>query len=344
MIPQATYKDVPSRLRFISQLSESVRSLPGVEAVGGISELPLNNEHNDTMFRVPEHATAKPAGLNGADFRVPTPGYFETIRIPLLHGRLFEERDRASSPRVVVVDEPFARQFFPGEDPIGKHLSVYSGAAGYLPFEIAGVVAGIRKDSLQIPPRPTMYFAFAQADSDHLHILVRTAGDPESLAGPIRKLVAAQDPDVALSAFQTLDHIVAESVSGDRFNTALLGLFAVLALVLAMAGVYGVFSYVVTQQTHEIGVRMALGAEPGQMLRLILRRGALLAGTGVCLGAVAASFLVSVLASQLYEVKPRDPSVFAGAALLLVAVALAACWIPARRAMHVDPLAALRSE
>jgi putative ABC transport system permease protein len=149
---------------------------------------------------------------------------------------------------------------------------------------------------------------------------------------------------VALSAFQTLDHIVAESVSGDRFNTALLGLFAVLALVLAMAGVYGVFSYVVTQQTHEIGVRMALGAEPGQMLRLILRRGVLLAGTGVCLGAVAASFLVSVLASQLYEVKPRDPSVFAGAALLLVAVALAACWIPARRAMRVDPLAALRSE
>jgi putative ABC transport system permease protein len=344
MIPQATYKDLPSRLRFIGQLSDSVRALPGVEAVGGISELPLNNEHNDTMFRVAEHATGKPAELNGADFRVPTPGYFETVRIPLLRGRLFEERDQPSSPRVVVVDDPFVRQFFPGEEPIGKHLSVYSGARGYLPIEIVGVVGGIRKDSLQIPPRPTMYFAFAQADSDHLHLLVRTAGDPESLAGAIRRLVMAQDPDVALSAFQTLNHIVAESVSGDRFNTFLLGLFAALALLLAMAGVYGVFSYVVAQQTHEIGVRMALGAEPGRMLRLILRRGALLAGAGACLGVVAASFLVRVLANQLYEVKPRDPAVFAGAALILVVVALAACWIPARRAMRVDPLVALRCE
>ena len=344
MIPQATYKDGPSRIRFVNQLSDSVRALPGVEAFGGISELPLNNEHNDTLFRVAEHPGSKPGDLNDADFRVPTLGYFETIGIPLLRGRLFEERDGPRSPRVVVVDEPFVRRYFPGEDPVGKHLSVYSGAAGYLPSEIIGVVAGIRNDSLQIPPRPTMYFAYAQADSDHLHLLVRTAGDPESLAGPIRRLVAAQDPDVALSAFQTLNHLVGESVSGDRFNTVLLGLFAALALLLAMAGVYGVFSYLVSQQTHEIGVRMALGAEPGRMLRLILRRGALLAVAGVCLGAVAASFLVRVLANQLYEVKPRDPAVFAAAALVLVAVALAACWIPARRAMRVDPLVALRCE
>ncbi len=343
LLPGATYPDIPSRVRFVKQLSDSVRSLPGVEAFGAISELPLNDEHNDTIFRVVEHAGRKAGELDGADFRVPTPSYFETIGLPLVVGRLLEERDGPSAPRVIVVDEPFARQFFRGEDPLGKHLSVYSGS-GYVTFEIVGVVGGIRNDSLQILPRPTMYFAFAQAGSDHLHLLVRTAGDPASLAGPIRKLVAAQDADVALSPFRTLDRIVTESVSGSRFNAVLLGLFAGLALVLAMAGVYGVFSYVVAEQTHEIGVRMALGAQPGRMLGLILRRGALLAAGGVCLGGMASTFLVRALESQLFEVKPRDPTIFAAAALVLVAVALAACWIPARRAMRVDPLVALRCE
>ncbi|HTS30007.1 MAG TPA: ABC transporter permease [Bryobacteraceae bacterium] len=344
MLPFATYPDASSRLRFLNQLRDSVRTLPGVQSFGAISELPLNNEHNDTVFRVVEHAGGKSGELEGADFRVPTPGYFETIGIPLLRGRLFDERDGPSSPRVAMVDEPFARRIFHGEDPLGKHLSVYSGAAGYLPFEIVGIVGGIHNDSLQIPPMPTMYFAYAQAGSDRLHLLVRTTADPAALTGPIRRLVTARDPDLALSTFATLDHVVAQSVSGSRFNTVLLGLFATLALVLAMAGVYGVLSYLVAGQTHEIGVRMALGAEPGRMLRLILRRGGTVAGAGVVLGGLAACFLVRVMQNQLFEVKPRDPGIFAAAAAILVLVALAACWVPARRAMRVDPLKALRCE
>ena len=273
------------------------------------------------------------------DFRRVENGYFEAMNIPLLRGRLLDERDRTATARVLLIDEPFARRYFPGEDPVGMHIRF-----GDPVFEIIGVVGGVRNHNLRTAPRPTFYIPFTHDQSDRLHLVIRTASDSAALAGVVRRIVRSEDPEVAISAFETMEEALSASVSGERFNALLLGLFAALALSLGMVGVYGVFSYIVAQQTREIGVRMALGARPGQMLRLILRRGALLAAGGSVLGITAAFFLTGVLSTQLYGVAPRDPLTFAGAALVLVAVALAACAIPARRAMRVDPLIALRCE
>jgi putative ABC transport system permease protein len=337
LLPGSIYRDLPSRARFVEHVTSGIRALPGVTDAGIISEMPLHNEYNDTFFTIAERPPRDPRDKEDADFRSTGLGYFKAMRIPLLRGRLFEERE-LGRPLVILVDEPFVKRYFPGEDPIGKHIVLSK------PCEIIGVVGGVRAHNLQMAPRPTMYLPFDQSDSDSFHIFVRAGGDPGVLAGPIRRIVAAEDPDVALSAFETMDRLVSQSVGAERFDAVLLGLFAALALALAIAGVYGVFSYIVAQQTHEIGVRMALGALPSQMLRLVLRRGLLLGGGGAALGILAAFFLVRIPARQLYGVEARDPATFALAGLLLIGVALAACSIPARRAMRVDPLVALRYE
>jgi len=331
-------RDRADKVRLLRRVDEAVRALPGVQAVGGISELPLNHEFNDTFFTIVEHPPRNPDDLNDEDFRSVTPGYFQAMGIPLLRGRVFDDRDGASSAPVVLVDEPFVRRYFPHEDPLGKHIRLSEAA------EIVGVVGGVRNHSLRQPPRPTIYLAFAQGNPDNLHLLVRGTADAAALAGPIRRIVAAEDPDLALAVFRPMDGVLAESASTQRFDTLLLGLFATLALALAVAGVYGVFSYLVTQQTHQIGLRMALGAQPGRVLRLFLARGLRLAGLGAALGLVAAFFLTGALTSELYQVQPRDPLTYASAALVLIVVAMAACSIPAHRAMRVDPLAALRCD
>ena len=331
-------RDAPAKVRFLRRVTEAISALPGVQAVGGVSELPLNHEFNDTFFTIVEHPPRSPDDLNDEDFRSVTLGYFQTMGIPLLHGRAFDDRDNAASPPVVLVDEPFVRQYFPREEPLGKHIRLSEAA------EIVGVVGGVRNHSLRQPPRPAIYLAFAQGNPDNLHLLVRSAADRAAIAGSIRRIVAAEDPGLALAAFRPMDRVLAESASTQRFDTLLLGLFAALALALAVAGVYGVFSYLVTQQTHEIGLRMVLGAQPSRVLRLFLTRGLRLAGLGAALGLAAASFLTNALTAELYEVQPRDPATYALASLVLIAVALAACSIPARRAMRVDPLAALRCE
>jgi putative ABC transport system permease protein len=330
--------DQAHRLRLIEQTLEAMRALPGVEAAGGISEMPIHGEFNDVPFDIEEHPAHNPQERYDEDFRRITPGYFQAMQIPLLRGRLLNDNDQPSSLPVVVVDETFARRYFPGEDPIGKHIR--RGKA----TEIVGVVGAVRSHTLPQAPQPTMYLPFAQEQSDNLHLVIRSSTDPSTLSDAVRRIVAAQDPDVALSSFETMDSFIAASLSGALFDTLLLGLFAGLALLLAMAGVYGVFSYIVAQQTHEIGVRIVLGAPRSQILRQVLARGARLAVTGVAVGLAAAFFLMKVLASQLYEVQPRDPFAFAFSAILLITVAVTACAVPARRAMKVDPIVALRCE
>jgi putative ABC transport system permease protein len=326
------------RQRLVDGVIAEVRALPGVEAAGGISEMPIHNEFNDTFFDIVEHPASDPNNRHDEDFRRVTSGYFAAMRIPLLRGRLPDDRDTASAPPVVVIDEPFARRYFAGEDPIGKHIRFGDAA------EIVGIVGGVRNHALRSAPRPSMYLPFAQEQSDNLHLVVRATADPAALSDAIRRIIAAQDPDVALSGFESMDQFIAQSVAGDRFDALLVGLFAALALILAMAGVYGVFSYIVAQQTHEIGVRMALGAHPRQMLGEILLRGGRLAAAGAILGAGGAWFVTRALKAQLYGVTPHDPVAFGGAVVVLIAVALIACAIPARRAMRVDPLLALRYE
>jgi putative ABC transport system permease protein len=325
--------------QFIERLLADLRALPGVSAAGAISEMPMHQEFNDAPFEILEHPPKGPQGLDDEDFRRVSDGYFEAMSVPLLRGRTFSDRDRATAPKVAVIDEPFARTYFKDEEPLGKHLRL-----GEDVFEIVGVVGGVRNHSLRTVPRPTYYLPMSQSPSNTLHIVIRTAADPASLAGAARDILRKADPDVALATLKNLEDHLSATIAADRFNSILLSLFAALALALAVAGVYGVFSYVVTQQTREIGVRMALGARPSQMMRLILTRGAALAAAGAALGLIGAYFLMALLSRELYGIQPRDPATFALSAASLVAVALAACLFPARRAMRVDPLTALRCE
>ena len=340
-----SYDDDTKRIAFERQLADTVRALPGVQTVGAIEETPLRNEGNDdTFFQIVGQPPRDPHNKPDEDYRVATPTYFPAMGITLLRGRLFTEDDRQSAPPVVVIDEPFARKYFPNADPIGRRLKLYEGTPGYVDCEIIGEVSGVRHYGLRIPPRPTVYYPYAQVKTGGLDLVIRSSGDPQSLSEPIRRIVSALDSQVGLSAFVTMDDVVSQSVSGDRFNAILIGMFAGLALVLAMAGVYGVFSYIVAQQTRDIGVRMALGARPIEILKMTLGRGVRLAAFGAALGIVTALLTMRSLASQLYEIEPFDPATYLGVTLLLIAVAMVACYLPARRAASIDPMKALRAE
>jgi putative ABC transport system permease protein len=336
MLPKSA--DADHRGRMIDQTLEAVRVLPGVESAGAISEMPIHNEMNDTTFDIAEHPSSNPQDHYDEDFRRVTPGYFQAMHIPLMRGRLITDTDVASSASVAVIDEPFARRYFKGENPVGKHILLQG------PKEIVGVVGGVRNHSLRMAPQPTIYLPFAQLQSDNLHFVIRTSTDPAALSENVQRIVTSADPDAALSGFETMQHFIDSSLSNVFFDTLLLGLFAALALVLAMAGVYGVFSHIVTAQTREIGIRMALGARRGQILNRVLVHGITLAALGAILGLAAAFFLTNVLASQLYEINARNPLIFVFSAATLICVAILACSVPARRAMKVDPMVALRYE
>ena len=342
-LPSTTYREPAARNAFMAEVTRKMRALPGVEAAGGISEMPMNDEQNDTFFQIPGR-TKGVDYKNDEDFRIAAPDYFRAMHIALLRGRGFNESDQPSTRPVMLVDELFASKYFPHEEAVGKHLLLYEGTPQFVDREIVGIVSPVRNYLLQMPPRPTIYLPHAQKAFFNFHLIVRTAGDPLALAEPIRRIVAARDPDVAVADFRTMARVVADSSSSDRFTVLLFGLFASLALCLAVAGVYGVFSYIVAQQTHDIGVRMAIGARPGQIFGRVLGRGLRLACLGVVLGIMSAWFLMQVLASQLYQIHPRDPATYAGASILLIAIALGACYLPARRAARLDPVTALRAE
>ncbi len=342
ILPNATYSDSASRDAFFSEVLAKVRVLPGVQAAGGISEMPMNDEPNDTFFTTPGHPQTG-YGKSDEQFRMITPGYFDTMRIALLRGRYFRDTDKPRATRVMIVDSLFAAKYFPGQSALGKHLLIYEGVPQFVNREIVGIVAPIRTFSLQTPPAPMMYLPYAQSGGTEMHLMVRAA-NPLSAAEVIRRLVTARDPDIAIANFRTMERVVSESTAADRFMSYLLGSFAVLALALAVAGVYGVFSYIVVQQTHDLGIRMALGARPRQMLAFVLRRGLHLSFYAAVLGLFSAWFLMQILSNQLYQVKPRDPVIYLSTALLLIFVALAACYLPARRAAQVDPMTALREE
>ncbi len=323
----------------IERLLAEVRGLPGVAAAGAVSEMPMHQEFNDAPFEIVEHPPKPQQQRDDEDFRRVSEGYFEAMSIPVLRGRAFTDRDRANSPKVVVVDEPFARTYFKDEEAVGKHLKFADRV-----FEIVGVVGGVRNHALRTTPRPTYYLPFSQDPPDAVHVVIRTTMDPASIAAASRRILRQADHDVAVGNIESLDSFLADTVAADRFNSILLSLFAALALALAVAGVYGVFSYVVAQQTREIGVRMALGARPAQMMRRILANAGSLAAAGSLIGMVGAYFLMAILARELYGIEPRDPATFAASAAALIVVALCASALPARRAMRIDPVTALRCE
>ena len=328
-----TYKEESRQLAFYGRLHERLKSIPGVESAGFISELPMSGEANDTFFTVAEHPPAAPEDRNDADFRIVGGDYFSAMRIPLLAGSVFSQQTSADSPRVIVVNEPFARQFFGSENPIGKHLEIFEGKPEFVSREIIGIVGGNKHFALQESLRPEMFIPLAQSPRTRMSMVVRSSGDPALLASAVREAVTAVDPDEATAEFRTMDDVVSASAAGDRFNALLLGAFGAIALLLTAAGIFGVLSYLVTQRTREIGLRVALGAQPGDVLAVIVGHGMRLALIGLAVGLAGALALTHWMSSLLYGVKPTDPLTFAAVTALLAATAFAACYFPARRAI-----------
>jgi putative ABC transport system permease protein len=267
--------------------------------------------------------------------------YFQTLGIPLLGGRTFDGRDTLpGAGNVVIVNEALARRTFVNRDPIGQRLRV----AGNWVATIVGVVGNVKYRGLDAAEELTIYGAAHTATRRSMHLIVRTTGDPLAVTPAVRRLIAAIDPEVPLARTRTLEQLMDESVARPRFRTTLLALFATVALVLAAIGLYGVMMYAVSRRTREMGIRMALGARPADVRNMVIRDGLTLAATGVALGIVCALALTQVMTNLLFGISATDPATFIGVALLLIAVALGACWLPARRAAGSDPILALRSE
>jgi putative ABC transport system permease protein len=271
-----------------------------------------------------------------------TPDYFKAMGIPLRQGRLFDDHDRKDATRVIVINEAMAQRLFPDEDPIGKRITFGSKNPDW--YEIVGIVGDTKQYGLDQATTLQTYEPFTQQTFPYMTLVVRTTGDPASFTPAIRGQVLSIDKDQPISGVQTLDHLLSTSIAQQQFSMLLLGIFAVVALVLAAVGIYGVLSYAVTQRTHEIGIRMALGAGRRDVLRLVVGHGMLLTLIGVVAGLAAAFALTRLMTTMLYGVSATDPLTFGVIALLLVTIALVACWIPARRATRVDPMIALRYE
>jgi putative ABC transport system permease protein len=335
------YGDPRARARFWRQFEERAKALPGVEAVGATSELPLSGQHSDDPFHIPGR-TYGPSEFDDAQLRQATPGYLSAMRIPLVSGRWLNEQDNPDSAGVVVVNQEFAKHFFPGANVIGKRLQLMGDSQSSR--EIVGVVGDIRHVSLSEPDWAEMYVPYAQFAPPTMNVVVRASANPMNLANALQAQVSAVDKDITLSSATLMDDVLGASVSQPRFSSQLLGTFAALALLLAAIGLYGLMAYSVTQRRNEIGVRMALGATREDILRIILRHGTRLAIVGIGIGLGLSLAVTRVLSSVLFAVSYRDPETFAGVALLLITVGLAACFIPASRAAKVDPMVALRYE
>ncbi|PYV75029.1 MAG: hypothetical protein DMG97_07280 [Acidobacteria bacterium] len=338
-LPRQKYNTPEKASNFFEQLETRVAGLPGVEAVGLITDLPLSGEARDMPYRV----EGRPATSDIAfvDFRRVNKNYFSAMRIPLRRGRNFTEQEVRQSDKAIVVSQAFVDSVFPNEEALGKRLIIWSGIRNE-PYEIIGIVGDTRYQSLQGEPSATMYVPTRELL--FVNLVIRTQGDPLSLVGGVRKEVNALDPDQPIAAIRPMTEWVAMSAAGARYRTTLLGLFALLAMILAATGIYGVMSYSVAQRTQEIGVRMALGARPLDVLKLVVRQGMMLALIGVVVGLAGALALTRVMSSLLFGVTERDPITFVAVAALLIVVAFISCFVPAHRATKVDPLVALRYE
>jgi putative ABC transport system permease protein len=354
-LPAAKYAQAEQVMNFYQTTIERVKGLPGVQAVGVSGGIPLSGAP-DTSFFV-EGRPYPPAGrYPEAFYYTVSPEYFRAMGIRLLKGRYFTEQDAKDSPKVTIIDENLARGLFAGQDPIGKHLVPPEGGADP-PSEIVGVVQHVKHMGLDSDAQskiqyqfyvpyvqiPEKYLALATRD---MYLVARTANasDPLSLAAPVQKEIHEVDKNQPVFNVKTMEQLINESIAPRRFSMFLLSLFALVALVLAAVGIYGVMSYSVSQRTHEIGIRVALGAGKSDVLKLVIKQGLTLALIGVVSGLIGALVVTRVMASMLYGVTATDPLVFAGVALLLALVALLACYIPAHRAMRVDPMIALRYE
>jgi putative ABC transport system permease protein len=342
-LPSVKYPKQEQQLAFFDQLRHQLAALPGVVSVGGNVALPMTNNNWTRSFRVEGYQPPPKANGPWGDFRTVTPGYFRTMGIPVKRGREFDESDIADGRMVAVVDEVLADKYWPGQDPIGKRVGFGSDTNPRW-LEVVGVVGHVMQNSPKDDEHTQLYQPFAQSAFTQLGFAVRTRGDPLALVPQLRRQVLTIDAQQPIYNVRAMEERLAGSSSQPRFVSLLLGLFAAVAATLAAVGIYGVMSYTVAQQTRELGIRMALGAETGSVLRLVLNRGLVMAGVGIALGVGGSLALGKVMATQLFQTRAADPVVFGTVSLGLVVVALFATLIPARRAMRVDPIIALRSE
>ncbi|HTH47050.1 MAG TPA: ABC transporter permease [Candidatus Limnocylindria bacterium] len=343
----------PKREAFYQALFQKIGAIPGVQSVSAINHLPLAGDQWGRGIYAEGHPLPAPGQGDGAVYRVCVPHYFSTMGMTLLRGRDFTERDRSQAPEVVVINEALARRQFGAEDPIGRRITMDDPRGTPEWLTVVGVVKDVRQGSWAEVPQNEFYLPWLQTDSyvtstaghfAYMTLVIRTGADPRSFVGAVQNAVWSLNADAPVSSVTTLEEVVSDAVWQQRFNVILIDLFAALALVLAVVGIYGVTAYSVTQRTREIGVRMALGAGRGDVVGMVVGQGARLALAGVTLGVVTALALTRLMRGLLYEVAPSDPATFVGVSLLLVVSALVACWLPARRAAKVDPMVALRAE
>jgi putative ABC transport system permease protein len=333
------YQDPAKQVAYFDQALQQIRSLPGVVAAGACTSLPPRNIQQATGIEIEGRPNDNRRPPPTAIYMPATPGFLEALGVPLLGGRNISDRDSSSSPGVVVINQTLATQFFPNEDPLSHRLTING-----VSRNIVGVVGDVKYEGLGTPVRPQVYVPFAQSPFPGMRLVVRTSTEPKSVAAAAQARIQAIDKEEGATQVATMNELISESVAQPRFNAFLIGLFAALAFILASIGIYGVISYDVTQRTSEIGIRMALGAQAPDIVRLVLRQGVLLTLGGLLLGIVGASALTRFLASLLFEVHPTDAATYAIVSALLAIVAFAASWIPTRRATRVDPLIALRHE
>ena len=343
-LPQSRYSEPQPQIAFYRQVVERVQALAGVQSTALISDPPISGSIGlwQNGFEIEGQPTSAPGEGRYAYLRWTTPDYFQTMSIPLVRGGLLTESDIGSKPWVAVIDEAMARRFFPDEDPIGKRISV--SIRDNAPREIVGIVGNVKQTSLDSEAGPHMYIAYYQTPLSYATLLVRAPGDPNVLTAAVKQEVLAADPGQPIHSASTLAQIISNSIADQRFNLTMLGLFAAVALLLAVVGVYGVISYSVTQRTQEIGLRIALGATNREVMKLIVGQGLKLTLVGVGLGLACAFALTRMMSSLLFGVSATDPPTFIITAMLLTLTAVAACYIPARRAARVDPMVALKYE
>jgi predicted permease len=335
----ARYREGQQRMIFFEQARRDIAALPGVNSVAMVAGPPLSGGIGSRYFGIEGRPPQPPGQGYNAMINVVSPDYFRTMRIKFVRGRDFSERDRTGRPGVMIINETLARQFFPDEDPIDKRIAVQGSS-----WSIIGIAGDVRNQGMDKDPRAEMFLSYGQIPFGFSTVVLRMNDDPLNSVAAVRNVFLSLDKDQPLYGIRTLDQVVSDSIVSQRFNVILLGVFAAVALLLAGIGLYGVMSYSVSQRTQEIGVRMALGARVRDVLWLVTRQGMALALTGVLLGLAASLALTRLMATLLFGVSPTDLVTFAVIALLLTAVALVACLIPALRATKVDPMIALRYE
>jgi putative ABC transport system permease protein len=339
-LPAERYAPSQQRINFFDQLISRVSALPGVSRVGAVGILPMSGNNSGRSVASAGQSVFSKEKQPITSYNTATPGYFEAVGTELLRGRGFTEADRADTRLVALVNEAFVSRFFADQDPIGQQLKL----DGEKPLEIIGVVANIMNDDMDSKAEPNMYVPYAQNSWRSMFLVIRATDDPARLASAVRSEVSAIDKTPPVFNVKTLEQSIDERISPKRLATFLIGFFAIIALLLAAVGLYAVMSYAVTQRTHEIGIRMALGAQAGDIFKLVVGQGFMLTAIGLTLGLAGAFLMTRAMAQILYNVTASDPLTFIGVSLLLAAVALFACYIPARKATKVDPMVALRYE